>query len=417
MFDEGFISGFISDKHEETSVQNKTYMIKNQANNLVNECILQAGINHIVFWEFVICYVISRYNNVNEVTALEWIENKCHYVNVDFSNNTKVALELQQLFNKKNNQLDNNEIFDLSLNQINIFVNYESDKLTCCDGINFNLLTKGANNLHILYNSARYSESMIMSLSDYITGFADYLSKNLDKEICHLSFLLNKSKVLYDFNNNFLELPNTDVIRLFQKRVIESPNDIAVIFNDKEFTFAELDRMSKVIAKYLKSRNIGKGDIVPVFSIRGIEYIAGVLGILRCGGAFLPIDSEMKLDCFLNEYNAKIILLNGKNIKKIDMPFAYLNEIILSDISSFEFESTEVDGDDIACCIYTSGTTGRPKGALLTHKGLLNAALTNIKEYEICSNDVILQYANYAYAQSIIEIFPALIKSKLCFFR
>lgn len=196
--------------------------------------------------------------------------------------------------------------------------------------------------------------------------------------------------VLNQFNNTYGAYPDTKTIsQIFEEYCVKCPNDIAVVFENKELSFNQLNKKANQLANILRNKGITNNSIVGIMLNRSIELIVAIMAILKSGATYLPIDPDYPEDrilYMLEDSHCSILLsqavLNKKNVTAnsiinidLDNENIYLgNDENLTNIN---------DIDDVAYLIYTSGSTGRPKGVMVKHRGVSNfyQAMLNEVEY------------------------------------
>lgn len=204
---------------------------------------------------------------------------------------------------------------------------------------------------------------------------------------------------------------------LFEIQAALHPNKIALKCGDKTMTYKELDDKSSQLSNYLISEGVVEGDVVKICLERSFEMFIGILGTLKSGAAYLPIEPGV------SNQRLTIICEDSKHplfISKKDISIKHSNVVeglrtvnLDSDWASIE-ETTKAkpakhsESNNPAVVLYTSGSTGKPKGVLLTHFGLANHINWTKERYKISSEDVILQHASYNFDFSLLEIFLAL---------
>ena len=189
-----------------------------------------------------------------------------------------------------------------------------------------------------------------------------------------------KHKILYDFNNTKADYPRDKTIsQLFEEQVEKTPDNVAVVFENQQLTYRELNERANSLAHYLRDKGIGRNDIVGIMVNRSLEMIVSILAVLKCGACYIPIDPEYpqdRIEYMLDNSNAKILLTFEKLQNKVNFDnklFVELNNK-LYDSHKKNLENINKP-DDLAYIIYTSGSTGKPKGVMISHKSLSN--LTN----------------------------------------
>ena len=221
------------------------------------------------------------------------------------------------------------------------------------------------------------------------------------------------NKVIYGFNDTYSFYSQDKCIHeLFAEQVEKSPDKIALIFEDEEFTYRQLDEMSNSLAHYLREETqIKSNDIVPLISKRSWHIVVAMLGILKAGGAYMPVDPtypKERIDYMVSEAKSKVALAYGfkdkLSIRAIDMEEFDFNSSIMpvKNITS---------PTDTCYVIFTSGSTGKPKGTLLRHRGLNNFSNGNNVFYKAIFNgcDRVLSIGALTFDISTGEIFQPIL--------
>lgn len=203
-----------------------------------------------------------------------------------------------------------------------------------------------------------------------------------------------KRRVLYEFNNTAVNYPRDKCVHeLFMEQVKKTPEAIAVVFEEKEITYRELDEMSNVLAYLLCKKGVKRGEIIPIIAKRSWHIIVAILGILKAGAAYMPIAPDYPKDrvqFIINEAKSRIGCVLGydeelENIELIKLEEVDFNRNVAEWKGPIESRSQL---EDICYVIFTSGSTGVPKGVMITHGNLiayLEQAISNygIKRYDM----------------------------------
>ncbi|HEU4930898.1 MAG TPA: amino acid adenylation domain-containing protein, partial [Pyrinomonadaceae bacterium] len=195
----------------------------------------------------------------------------------------------------------------------------------------------------------------------------------------------------------------------------QTPEKIAVEVDGKTLTYSELDARANQLAHALRRRGVSQESVVGVCTERSLELIIGLLGVLKAGAAFVPLDPTYPKDrlAFMLDDSRCEVLLTQQHLLP-GLPQHEINTICLdSDWSEIATESTEKPGDgptvdNLAYVIYTSGSTGKPKGTMIQHGSLFDYTQTATREYSITADDRVLQFCSLSFDTSIEEIFPCL---------
>ena len=206
-------------------------------------------------------------------------------------------------------------------------------------------------------------------------------------------------KLLEKYNDTEEELPVQTLHRLFMEQARRSPHKTAVISEKGSLSYEELDRRSNYAARYLKENGTGRNDFVGVRAERDPETIAAIIGILKAGAAYIPIDPGYPEE-------RKKYILDNSGCKMILEPGSYMTESITSYTGYDAWE--EEYPEDTAYIIYTSGSTGKPKGVIITHHEACNTIIGINRKFNINQTDKIIGLSSMCFDLSVYDIFGAL---------
>lgn len=200
-----------------------------------------------------------------------------------------------------------------------------------------------------------------------------------------------------------------------EEQVGRTPDHLAVVKNNEGLTFRELNVKASGWERWLRQNGIGRGSIVGFMAERSIEGIAGLLGILKAGAAYLPIASDCpheRVKYMLADSQASILLAGGGDARGLEMyfeEFCTLDVIFLGEKESTlnQTRATAVSSDPVYI-IYTSGTTGKPKGVIVEHKNVVNMLTWFGKRYGIGEGVISLQMSDITFDPSVEQIFVPL---------
>ena len=206
-------------------------------------------------------------------------------------------------------------------------------------------------------------------------------------------------------------LENT-IINLFSRQSQISNKQSALELDEHALTYLQLDEKSNQLAHYLLKKGIKNNTLVPILIDRSFEMIIGILGILKAGATYVPIDPAYpieRISYILNDLEANI-LLSKKNIQanfsgdKIFLD-THWDKISLEPTTT---PNVLINGQDLAYIIYTSGSTGKPKGVMVQHESLFSFIKNQVKFYGINPTDRILMFSSYAFDAAVEQMFLAL---------
>lgn len=202
-----------------------------------------------------------------------------------------------------------------------------------------------------------------------------------------------------------------NILKIFHDICGKYGDNIAVIGDNYELTYHELNQKANQIAKYLHVNGVNEKSAVGIYLPRSIEMIVTALAIIKLGAHYVPLPinaPENHLGKIVKDANIKIVITdnvdNNLSVKNIDINLAmYKANYIFTDLLN-----VNIDSYDIAYITYTSGTTGHPKGVVISHKSIVSLVRKN-NFAKITSNDVLLQLSAFEFDGSTFEIWGALL--------
>ncbi|MFX4294242.1 non-ribosomal peptide synthetase [Streptomyces bohaiensis] len=214
----------------------------------------------------------------------------------------------------------------------------------------------------------------------------------------------------------------TTVAREFEARVAEAPDRVAVVVDDAETTYAELNRRANRLAALLRGRGVGPGDRVGLCLRRTAELPTAVLAVLKTGAAYLPLDPASpaaRVAEIAADAEVRVVLAHAaaeSAVSEVAAPVVTLEtaRAELAELPSHDTPPAARPGD-VAYVIYTSGSTGRPKGVLLEHRGVVNFVDSTRELFSLTPEDRVLGFASATFDVSVFETFAALLTgARLC---
>ena len=213
--------------------------------------------------------------------------------------------------------------------------------------------------------------------------------------------------------------PDPTLPELLAEQARRSPDAVAVVDERVRLTYAELDRAANRVAHRLGRFGVGPGSVVAVCAERSAWLVTALLGVLKAGAAYLPLDPEYppaRLDYMLDDAAAAAVLAQRSLLDRLP---AGDSRLVLDDPATWAAEpdtepAVAVGPDDAAYLIYTSGSTGRPKGVLNAHRGVVNRLDWTQAEFGLGADDVVLQKTPAGFDVSVWEFFwPLLTGARL----
>jgi amino acid adenylation domain-containing protein len=232
-------------------------------------------------------------------------------------------------------------------------------------------------------------------------------------------FLLSESErrqQLVEWNDTAREFPSEQCIHhLFDEQVARTPDAVAVVCGAERLSYCELNERANRLAHYLQEQGVGPESLVGIMLERSTQMVVSLLGVLKAGGAYLPLDTAYppeRLRQMLDDSGAQVFLTQTDLATllpqtKCRLIFPDLEEELIEKQSS-EAVPSEVTAENLAYVNYTSGSTGRPKGILIQHRSVLRL-LCNTDYVQLCPADIVAQVSNCSFDAATFEVWGALL--------
>jgi len=233
------------------------------------------------------------------------------------------------------------------------------------------------------YDANLFKAEDMQRFARHLQTLVESAIANPELSISQLDILTecDRQQLLYEFNNTKTDFPQDKLIhQLFEVQVKSTPNNIAVVFEQQQLTYTELNCRANQIAHYLQQQGVKPETIVAICMERSLEAIVAILGILKAGGAYLPLDPSFPTSNLIGRLqDAQVqILLTNSTIQQ-QHPALSVSIVLYLDTDEKEITSqshdnllSNVTGENLAYTIYTSGSTGKPKGVAIEHRQILN---------------------------------------------
>ncbi|MDR4329602.1 non-ribosomal peptide synthetase, partial [Bacillus pseudomycoides] len=267
----------------------------------------------------------------------------------------------------------------------------------------------------IEYATALYKEETIKRMSEHFMQLIDAIINDSQVKLSSLEIITpqEKAQILDVFNKTAIEYSSEKTIhQLFEEQVQRTPNQVAVVFENQQLTYQELNERANQLARTLRSEGVRSEQLVAIMAERSLEMIIGILGVLKAGGAYVPIDPEYpeeRIQYMLKDSKAQLLLLQQHLQDHIPFEGKLVN---LNDEASYHKDGSNlksiVASNQLAYVIYTSGTTGKPKGVMVEHHGLCNLKSVMYDTLQMNEQDKVVQFASLSFDASIWEIFTSL---------
>jgi amino acid adenylation domain-containing protein len=266
----------------------------------------------------------------------------------------------------------------------------------------------------IIFDWSRYSRQSIMRFSEHFSTLLANIAAGASSRLCDLRIVTQeeRQKLLVGWNATAGDYPRDKFVHeLFAAQAAQTPDAVAVVFEDQELSYGELEQRSNQLAHYLRSLGVGPEVVTGLCVERSVDLVIGLLGILKAGGAYLPLDprhSQERLAYMLADARAPVLLTHASLQDAMPKDHA---RIVLMDADWTEMAkqpgtapSSGLMPDNLAYVIYTSGSTGKPKGVGGRHAGVVNRVIAEQWFPAYSATDVCCQKASVGFIDSLFEV-------------
>jgi len=268
------------------------------------------------------------------------------------------------------------------------------------------------------YNSDLFKVTTIDRLLAHYRTLLEAMVDDPDQRLSDVEILSDteRQRLLVEWNETRTDYPREQCLpELFEARVEHSPDAIALVSENQQLTYRDLNRRANQLAHYLQELGVGAETRVGICLRRTPQAIIAMLGVLKAGAAYFAQDvgqPRERLLFMLEDCGVKLLLTEPDVAEQFSD--TGLHTISLKDEwetiekCSTNNPSTQVSPDNLACVIYTSGSTGNPKGVMVTQRSLTFYAHAAAQMYDISAADRVLQFTSLGVDASIEEIYPIL---------
>ncbi|MFN2491846.1 MAG: amino acid adenylation domain-containing protein [Pyrinomonadaceae bacterium] len=235
--------------------------------------------------------------------------------------------------------------------------------------------------------------------------------------------LLQQQRFLSDFNQTARANPRNECVHeLFERQVERSPEAMALVARNTQFTYRELNSRANQLARFLRRFGVGPDSLVGICVDRSPDMIVGILGILKAGAAYVPLDPTCpgeRLSVMLRDANAFVLLTQSHLVDTLPQhngPRLSLDsdwDIVAKERN--DNPPTRTTPDNLAYVIYTSGSTGAPTGVMIPHSGLVNYLSWCSEAYEVAKGCGALAHSSIAFDLAITSLFSPLMVGRTVF--
>ena len=280
--------------------------------------------------------------------------------------------------------------------------------------------TTGSLSASIRFNTDLFDAATIARMAGHFHALLESVIRDPAAAIGDLEILTGaeRQQLLVEFNDTRTDYPKDKCLhQLFEEQVQRTPDNVAVVFEGQQLTYAQLNARANQLAHHLQTLGVGPEVPVAICMERCPEMVVGLLGILKAGGAYVPLDPaypKERLAFMLEDAHAPVLLTRG-HIGWSSLPEHGVHVVCLDSdweaIAAGERKESGQRGNrrNLAYVIYTSGSTGQPKGVMVEHRGLCNAINWIIQTLELSAEDRCLLKTPITFDAAGRELFPTLL--------
>ncbi|HBL12848.1 MAG TPA: non-ribosomal peptide synthetase, partial [Cyanobacteria bacterium UBA11162] len=269
------------------------------------------------------------------------------------------------------------------------------------------------------YNTDLFDDSTITRMVGHFQTLLEGLVTNPDQRLCDLPLLTSAAQhqLWEEWNQTAVDYPkHTCIHQLFETQAAQTPDAVAVVFEEQQLTYRQLNQRANQLAHYLKTLGVKPEVLVGICLERSIEMVVGLLGILKAGGAYVPLDPaypQQRLALMVSDSQMPVLLTHKRLLSTL--PSHQARVVCLdSDGHSISQQSytnptSSTTPDNLAYVIYTSGSTGKPKGVQISHRAVVNFLTSMQRQPGLTQTDVLLAVTSISFDIAALELYLPLI--------
>lgn len=278
----------------------------------------------------------------------------------------------------------------------------------------------------LLYNTDLFDRSTVDTMATRFVALLRAIAANPDARVSTHAIMdqAEYTRVVTAWNDTDTDFPSAATLHgIIEQQVIRTPTAPAVTFGGETLNYAQLNAMANRIAHRLRAMGAGPETLVAVCAERSLELVAGLLGVLKAGAAYLPLDPEYPADrlaFMVSDAAAPVILAQRHLLGSLPPTTGAVGlgavggnstaaVLVLDDETEWagqpSHDPSPSTSDNLAYVIYTSGSTGRPKGVPNTHRGIVNRLHWMQRRYQLSTSDSVLQKTPASFDVSVWEFF------------
>jgi amino acid adenylation domain-containing protein len=275
------------------------------------------------------------------------------------------------------------------------------------------------------YNTDLFDSTIIVRMLGHFQTLLEAIVANPQQHLKELPLLTEaeRHQLLVEWNDTQAEYPFDKCIhQLFEVQVEQTPDAVAVVFENQQLTYRELNAQANRLARLLVEQGVSSDTTVALLTKRNIDFLSAMMAVFKAGGAYLPLDSHhppQRLCQVLEQSQTPLVLAASKfepvlsqalvSLPSGKRPQVLLIEELLQQQQSEENLPVRCTPSHLAYVIYTSGSTGAPKGAMVEHQGMLNHLYAKILDLKLTDADTVAQTARQSFDISVWQFLAVLL--------
>ena len=274
------------------------------------------------------------------------------------------------------------------------------------------------------YNTDIFDAATIIRMGEHFQQLLEAVLANPEQPVTEIPLLTEaeRNQLLVEWNDTVVEYPSDKCIhQLFEEQVEKNPDAVAVVFEQEQLTYQQLNAKANQLARYLQTLGVKPETLVGISIDRSLEMVIGLLGILKAGGAYVPIDPSYpteRLSYMLEDSAVPVLLASGAVMELL--PEHSAQAICLDSnwdaIASQSIENlvSGVTPENLAYTIYTSGSTGKPKGVQICHHSVVNFLVSMNSYLRLTPEDTLSAITTISFDIAALELYlPLTLGAKL----
>lgn len=273
------------------------------------------------------------------------------------------------------------------------------------------------------YNTDLFDEGTIRRMAEHYRVLLEGIVADPDATLRELPLLTDEEQrqIVFEWNDTGQSSPAEQCLHeLFERQVEQTPEAIALIYEDQQLTFRELNSRANRLARHLHTLGVRAETLIGILMPRSVEMLVCLLSVLKAGAAYVPLDPQHppeRLVFMVDDAGVEVLLVEPRLVdtfaatgtSQVVCVGAEWEQIAEQSEEKIE---TEVNADNLAYVIYTSGSTGRPKGVMISHRGLVNYLHWCVKAYDVAGGSGAPVHSSIGFDLTVTSLFAPLLAGR-----